>query len=426
MSEGEIRLCTLPPTALADVEALANPRDPFSLWISLVYRGRFSSESVTWTMGLGSASDGENSFVLDADPQVFGSGAGVTLRYERNRDVLECAENTALDKMLMPSFEVLTEILSHIDIKPGWRRHVEFKTLPDGSLYVVQGDAEPHPKAEILSNPVPLPSVPLSFLRTTHQLPWSPNIYLVKSVSDHPFDGVRVFKTSNGQSSLAKEVEFMVRFLDVEFFVPPSHIVVDDAGGLHGLLLDYHPASALRLVIHSAHPDTEPFVLPPAGVVPSDPPLPGPAIPWAVKLAWAVDIAASLAYLHAMKIFWGDLKTDNILLCTDGHCRLIDYCPGGRTDAWSAPEAEGILGLRWAATAEGDVFALGLVLWSIAVEVEDFERVPEFVCPQLSWDQETPDWFQTLVLSCIEHDPALRPSARSVYDTLTHELASLE
>ncbi|KAJ7221630.1 hypothetical protein GGX14DRAFT_388770 [Mycena pura] len=39
---------------------------------------------------------GSTSFVLDADPQVLGSGAAVNITYSRNTDVLECKENSAL------------------------------------------------------------------------------------------------------------------------------------------------------------------------------------------------------------------------------------------------------------------------------------------------------------------------------------------
>jgi serine/threonine protein kinase len=91
----------------------------------------------------------------------------------------------------------------------------------------------------------------------------------------------------------------------------------------------------------------------------TSPPETTTSISWKVKLAWATDVAASVAWLHAQAIVWGDLKTENILLCTDGHCRLIDYCPGGWTPPWCPPEAQP---LGWEGTAEGDVFALGLVL----------------------------------------------------------------
>jgi hypothetical protein len=40
---------------------------------------------------------GETSFLVDADPRIFGSGAAITISYERNTELLECVENVALD-----------------------------------------------------------------------------------------------------------------------------------------------------------------------------------------------------------------------------------------------------------------------------------------------------------------------------------------
>ncbi|KAJ7080296.1 hypothetical protein C8R44DRAFT_895402 [Mycena epipterygia] len=99
-------------------------------------------------------------------------------------------------------------------------------------------------------------------------------------------------------------------------------------------------------------------------------------------------------------------------------CRLIDYCPGGWTLLWCPPEAQQN---QWRATAEGDVFALGLVLCTLAVEVATFEREQDYVTPLLSWNQGTPHWFQILASSCLEHEPGRRPSARRIYETLIHE-----
>lgn len=40
---------------------------------------------------------GDTCFVVDAEPEVVGSGASVEIRYWRNTDLAECAENTAVD-----------------------------------------------------------------------------------------------------------------------------------------------------------------------------------------------------------------------------------------------------------------------------------------------------------------------------------------
>ncbi|KAJ7080299.1 hypothetical protein C8R44DRAFT_992480 [Mycena epipterygia] len=312
MSQGRLSLGIFPPAALAEAIALGNPSDPFrSRWWSPLQPQKFSS-FVVWDTSSGAdgalPDSGETSFVVDAEYQVFGSGAAITICYERNVNVLECAENTALDGtnrgIGSPTIEL---ILDRVQTKPGLRTHVEFRTLPGGSLHIEARLGPMYPDAQVLSNSVPLPSVPLSSLRCTHQLAHNPNIFLVKTVLDPLSDDVRVFKTSNGQSSLVEEVEFMACLPDVDFLLRPTHTVLDEAGVLHGLLSHHHPASA---------------VLPPFGVDRSSYSLAGTttSVSWTVKLAWATDIAASVAWLHAQAIFWGDLKTDNIVLCTDGHC----------------------------------------------------------------------------------------------------------
>ncbi|KAJ7443243.1 kinase-like domain-containing protein [Mycena galericulata] len=368
---------------------------------------------------------GSTFLVVDADHQVFGSGAALAISYDRNTDVLECAENDALDGSNMGlSASTVVLILSRVQTKPGHMTHVNFKTLASGSVHVESHLGPFNPDAQILPNPVSFPSVPLSSLRRTHQLACSIHIFLVKILSDVHSDEVRVFKSSHAGSNLVEEVEFMSHLPDSDFVLRPTHIVTDEAGAFHGLLSNYHPASSLCQTMDSLHPEIEWPVLAPSGVDRSVRPLATitQSVPWSLKLAWATDVAASVAWLHTQVVFWGDLKTGNIVLCTDGHCRLIDCCPGGNTMLWCPPEAQQ---LHWRGTPEGDVFALGLVLWAVAEEVGSFRREQPYTSPLLCWSQGTPPWFQSLAASCLEHDPARRPSVRFVYETLMNECSLL-
>ncbi|KAJ7746828.1 hypothetical protein DFH07DRAFT_962679 [Mycena maculata] len=71
-----------------------------------------------------------------------------------------------------------------------------------------------------------------------------------------------------------------------------------------------------------------------------------------------MDIAAALSWLHAHAPARGDLKLGNIVLCPDGHCRLIDYSPSERvTPGYQAPEKT--------RSAAADVYALGVILWAM-------------------------------------------------------------
>ncbi|KAJ7161722.1 kinase-like domain-containing protein [Mycena filopes] len=421
----QLSLSTLPLAAHAKAVALGNPPNLFpSCWTPL-RPAKFSSFYATEMLGLeGDAplTGGSTSFVVDADYQVFGSGAALTISYERNTDVPECAENAALDGINMGlSSSTVDLILSRVQTKPGYRTHVEFRTLPNGSFHVEAFVGPFNPGAQVLPNPVSFPSVPLSSLRCTHQLASSTHIFLVKISSDVLSDEVRVFKTSRPESSLVEEVEFMSRLPDSDFVLRPTHIVTDDAGVFHGLLSNYHPASSLCRTMDSLHPEIDRPVLAPTGVDRSVRSLAATvteSVSWSVKLTWAIDVAASVAWLHAQAMVGVDLKTDNIVLCTDGHCRLIDCSPEGETILWCPPEAQQP---DWRGTEEGDVFALGLVLWAVAEEVGTFEREQDYTSPLLSWSQGIPPWFQRLASSCLERDPGRRPSVRCVYETLMNK-----
>jgi hypothetical protein len=117
MSQQELSLGILPPAALVEAvggpvsvsslvnwlnqaAALANPPDLFQSWTPGFHRQRLSEFCVVeWESPDGPTNEGETNFVIDAEPQVFGTGAAVGIRYVRNRnaDLFECAENNALD-----------------------------------------------------------------------------------------------------------------------------------------------------------------------------------------------------------------------------------------------------------------------------------------------------------------------------------------
>ncbi|KAJ7053727.1 kinase-like domain-containing protein [Mycena amicta] len=420
MSSEDLKLATFAPEAVEEAIALGNPPDAFR-WrpvgegpnplfgshVNEMWDGPMDELPVAGTM----------SFRVDADPRVFDSGAEIAISYERNTELLECAENLALDGTGGGlSLYTVESILDRVPKKSGWRTDVELRTLADGSLDI-QHEIVPFLAGEALLNPVPLPAVALSSLQATHSLGIYPHIFLVQTMLDSPLD-IAVFKAV-ASSATVEHVEFMARLPDIDFLLRPTHIVVDANHRLRGLLIPHHPASSLSLKMQSLHPDVGNLLLPPSGGDQSSCSLAETLmlVTWLVKLAWATDIAASVAWLHMQSIFWGDLKMENIVLCVDGHCRLIDYVPDGMTITWSPPEALQDQ-LAEQPTPAGDVFALGLVLWAVAMEVGVFERQKEFIRPQLMWNEETPHWFQSLVLSCLKDDPTCRPSARCVYDAL--------
>ncbi|KAJ7747816.1 kinase-like domain-containing protein [Mycena metata] len=357
---------------------------------------------------------GTTRFVVDADDRVFDSGAAIAIEYKRNTALPECAENQALATPFRGlSRFVVTRILAEVQWKSGWLTKVQIRTLADGSFDIKQ-HFEPNIQGLILPKHVTLPSIALSSLHPTHRLMSHHSLYVVKTSLDCSAD-VSVFKGLD-HGCRAEDVEFISHLPDVDFLLRPTHLVVDGNDRARGLLLPHHPASSLSLTLDRLHPDATPPILLPFVAAQSGWSLPASpvSVPWLVKLGWLVDITASVAWLHTQNIFWGDLKTQNIIVCTDGHCRLIDYVPCGSTIGWSPPEAA----QSQDPTVAADIFALGLVVWAVLVEVGQFERQVDYVRPVLPWNQTTPRWLQNLVVDCLHEQPHNRPSARDVYAAL--------
>ncbi|KAJ7059523.1 hypothetical protein C8F01DRAFT_1144896 [Mycena amicta] len=368
----------LPEEALKVLNALANPQDPFQSWTPL--REEWMSQlGTTNCVSAGTVVLGETSFVLGANAQILDSGAHVVIRYRRNLlpGCAECDENVALDDpysapLPLPTIEHIIGLVKSVD---GVRTIIEFKTLSDGSFDVTKVSEEPLRRgAAVLTSSVPFPSVLISSLRATHRFPHTSHVVLLVKIS--PESDVMVLKLCD-DSRPANDVEFMSLLPEVDVLLRPTHVVLDDAGFCRGFLSPFHPASSLKMTMNLLHRSG------------------GASIPWSVKLVWASDIAAAVEWLHARDTAGLDIKMENVVLCTDGHCRLIGYCPdGGLTTQWCPPEA---LAPSWRGSAAGD---------------------HQYGTPHLSWPSGVPLWFQSLVSSCLEHDAARRSSAQQVHSRI--------
>jgi len=84
-------------------------------------------------------------------------------------------------------------------------------------------------------------------------------------------------------------------------------------GGLH-IFLEYAPGGSLRQLLQARH----------------HAPLPEP-----VAALYTAQVLCGLAYLHAHGITHRDIKGANVLLASEGHCKLADFGASKRVDAHS-------------------------------------------------------------------------------------------
>ncbi|KAF8596178.1 kinase-like protein, partial [Ceratobasidium sp. AG-I] len=166
-----------------------------------------------------------------------------------------------------------------------------------------------------------------------------------------------------------------------------------------------------------------------------------------------VDVAAGVSYLHSIGMVHGDLKANNILVCQDGIAKISDFDHsilanstlvfsattnvGGGTLRWMAPEL--LLSSNDEAspparrTMETDIYALGMLRWpdkeqeTISGEVPyaeyrndmgiyraiDRKQVPNRPAQLLVPDERARQMW-ALLITCWDHDPAIRPRVSTV------------
>lgn len=140
-----------------------------------------------------------------------------------------------------------------------------------------------------------------------------------------------------------------------------------------------------------------------------------------------LDIARGLTFLHANKLIHMDLKSKNVLLngrkdlakiADVGLSRIIQSTLGGQSSTpfgvgtfeYTAPEI--LLGRQ--CNEKVDVYSFGVIMW----EVVSHEQPSRGRMRNLKVPQECPVEINSLINVCLSEDPADRPSAKEVYDSL--------
>jgi serine/threonine protein kinase len=144
------------------------------------------------------------------------------------------------------------------------------------------------------------------------------------------------------------------------------------------------------------------------------------------KRALALGIVSGLRHLHERKITHRDLKPSNILISSSGDVKLADFGISSHafkdirtiagTPLYMAPE---VWGQEY--TYKVDIFSLGIILNEIFSNVKpkppfgmSLYNYKPAVAPSL------PEPLKTLITSCWNNNPVIRPDSDAVYAALTN------
>lgn len=147
------------------------------------------------------------------------------------------------------------------------------------------------------------------------------------------------------------------------------------------------------------------------------------------------EVSSGLAYLHehTPQIIHQDIKPANVLIDDNGNYAITDFGISARlggadasaqeetggTFAYMAPERfrDDIVPM-----AESDIWALGATIYEIITGDAPFgndggsRQEKDTVIPPIK--ENVPDAVKELVYSCLAYDPAARPTARDIVDTV--------
>lgn len=179
-------------------------------------------------------------------------------------------------------------------------------------------------------------------------------------------------------------------------------VVVDDEDEhIKGLLISYAEQGTLVDIIYDHQPGNEKGLLP---------------LPWTTRAMWARQIVQGLADVHESGFVQGDFTLSNIVVDGAGNAKIIDINRRGCPVGWEPPESRPLIkssqGISMYIGVKSDLYQLGMVLWSLAMEDDEPEKYGPGLA--LGADVDVPPWYRKLVDICLSDDPRMRIQASSL------------
>jgi len=194
------------------------------------------------------------------------------------------------------------------------------------------------------------------------------------------------------------EVNALDSLLETENVVRLEGLVTDDRGEhVKALLLNYASQGALVDMIYDFKGTS--------------------SLSWHRREKWAQQIVGGLADIHEAGFVQGDFTLSNIVIDEDDNAQIIDINRRGCPVGWEPPELSKLIDsgqrIGMCIGVKTDVFQLGMVLWALAEEVDEPERVER---PLPLVYEDIPAYFREIVRTCLSERPQDRMHAKQLLD----------
>lgn len=138
-------------------------------------------------------------------------------------------------------------------------------------------------------------------------------------------------------------------------------------------------------------------------------------IQWHRREKWARQVVQGLMEIHEGGFVQGDLTVSNVVVDADDDAKIIDINRRGCPIGWEPPEFQPKLerGQRISMYigVKSDLYQLGMILWAIAMEIDQPERERPLFFPE---NTQIPDYYQEIVRICLSDKPRDRLSAKEL------------
>ena len=192
------------------------------------------------------------------------------------------------------------------------------------------------------------------------------------------------------------EVNALDSLFDCDNVVELQGLITDEAGEVvKGLLISYASKGALVDMLYDYARTDE--------------------LPWHRREKWAKQIVTGLSEIHEAGFVQGDFTLSNIVIDEHDDAYIIDINRRGCPVGWEPPELGRLIDsgqrIGMCIGVKTDLFQLGMVLWALAEEVDEPERMErplDRVCDAV------PGYFRRIVETCLSERPQGRATAKKL------------